>query len=169
MWMSVACAATWISVDVCGSCCHRGSCWYSWSMLLLEAMLIFMSHTATESYGDIRGLCSREGCVDVCDLYCHWRPCWGLWQVLTPEVMWTSMVCAVARNHVEVHDLCSHTRMSLHGGLERPLCEAVNVKSGLPWRFQNVGDATTEGYLLRKAANREWPAQEKEGSCSQQR
>ena len=28
-----------------------------------------------------------------------------------------------------------------HGGLERPLCKAVQVKPGLPWRPQDVGDA----------------------------
>jgi hypothetical protein len=28
--------------------------------------------------------------------------------------------------------------MSLHGGLERPLHEAVKVKRGLPWRPQDV-------------------------------
>ncbi|MGE9641895.1 hypothetical protein ACQP3J_33175, partial [Escherichia coli] len=44
--------------------------------------------------------------------------------------------------------------VSLHGGPERPLCEAVKVKSGLPWRPQDVGDARVIGYLLRRAANR---------------
>jgi hypothetical protein len=32
--------------------------------------------------------------------------------------------------------------------------EAVTFK--LPWRPQDVPDARTTGYLLRKAANREW-------------
>lgn len=30
---------------------------------------------------------------------------------------------------------------SLHGHLERPLCEALKVKPGLCWRRQDVGDA----------------------------
>jgi hypothetical protein len=30
---------------------------------------------------------------------------------------------------------------SLHGDTERPLCEAVKVKPGLPWRLQDAGDA----------------------------
>ena len=41
--------------------------------------------------------------------------------------------------------------VSLHGDLERPLCEAVKVKPGLPWRdSQDVGEAEAVGYLLRK-------------------
>jgi hypothetical protein len=32
----------------------------------------------------------------------------------------------------------------------------VKVKPGLPWRPQDVGDASTVRYLLRKTANREW-------------
>ena len=32
--------------------------------------------------------------------------------------------------------------------------EAVTLK--LPWRLQDVQDARVMGYLLRKAANREW-------------
>lgn len=35
--------------------------------------------------------------------------------------------------------------MSLYGGLERPLCEAVKVKSGSPWRPQDVGGARALG------------------------
>lgn len=46
--------------------------------------------------------------------------------------------------------------LSLHGGLERPFCEAGKVKPRLPWRHQNVGGAKSRGYLSRKAANREW-------------
>ena len=47
-------------------------------------------------------------------------------------------------------------RVSLHGGPERLLCEAVVVKPGLPWRSQDVGDARAVGFMLRKVANREW-------------
>ena len=42
---------------------------------------------------------------------------------------------------------------SLNGGLERPLCEALKVMSGLPWRPQDVGHANAVGYLLKKTAN----------------
>ena len=31
--------------------------------------------------------------------------------------------------------------VSLHGGIERPLCKAVEVNPGLPWRLQDVGVA----------------------------
>jgi hypothetical protein len=41
--------------------------------------------------------------------------------------------------------------VSLHGGPERSLCEAVKVKPGLPWRAQELRDARALGYLLRKA------------------
>lgn len=53
--------------------------------------------------------------------------------------------------------------VSLHGGLERPLCEAVKVKPGLPWGPQDVGDARLVGYLPRKAADWVWsqPRREK--------
>ena len=36
--------------------------------------------------------------------------------------------------------------LSLHGGLERPLCEVVKVKPGLSWRPQDVGDARDVGH-----------------------
>ena len=45
--------------------------------------------------------------------------------------------------------------MSVHGGLEMPLCEAMKVNTGLPWRTPRGERCTTIGYLLRKAANRE--------------
>jgi hypothetical protein len=46
--------------------------------------------------------------------------------------------------------------VSLHGDLERPLCEAVKVKPGLPWRPQNVRDARATGSLPKRAAIRKW-------------
>lgn len=45
-----------------------------------------------------------------------------------------------------------HQGVSLHGGPERPLCEAVKEKPG--WRVQDVTDTRAVGYLLRKAASR---------------
>lgn len=59
--------------------------------------------------------------------------------------------------------------VSLHGGLERPLCKAMKVKPGLPWRPQNVGDARAVGYFQRRDSNRVESAHEKEMYCSQQR
>lgn len=44
--------------------------------------------------------------------------------------------------------------VSLHGGLERPLCKAMKVKPGLPWRPQNVGDDRAVGYFQRRDPNR---------------
>lgn len=44
--------------------------------------------------------------------------------------------------------------VSLHGGLERPLCKAMKVKPGLPWRPQNVGDDRAVGYFQRRDSNR---------------
>lgn len=37
-----------------------------------------------------------------------------------------------------------------HGGLERPLCEAVKVKPGLPWGPQVDGTARAMEYLQGK-------------------
>ena len=48
------------------------------------------------------------------------------------------------------------TGMSLNGGPEKSSCEAVNVKTGLPCKLQDVGDARAIGYLPRTAAHREW-------------
>ena len=46
--------------------------------------------------------------------------------------------------------------LSLNRSLvERPFHEVVKLKSGLPWRTQDVRDARVMGYLLRKTANRE--------------
>ena len=41
--------------------------------------------------------------------------------------------------------------------------EKLKVKPGLCWKHHNVGDSRVVGYLLRKAANREWnkPKREK--------
>ena len=46
--------------------------------------------------------------------------------------------------------------VSLHAGLQRPLCETLKVKPGWPQRPQDVGDARVEGCLPRRAADREW-------------
>ena len=45
---------------------------------------------------------------------------------------------------------------------ETTLCEAVKVKPRLPWRPQDVRDARAMGYLLRKAASREWNQSKRE-------
>ena len=48
-------------------------------------------------------------------------------------------------------------RASLNGGLvEKPLHEVMKVNPVLPLRTQNVRGAKTMGYLLKRAANREW-------------
>lgn len=52
--------------------------------------------------------------------------------------------------------------VSLHGGLERPLCKAMKVKPGLPWRLQDVRDATVRRYGSTKAADRVKIAQDRE-------
>ena len=46
--------------------------------------------------------------------------------------------------------------MSLNGGLDRLLREAVKLNPGLSWRPQEDGDARAIGYLLKKATNRKW-------------
>lgn len=46
--------------------------------------------------------------------------------------------------------------VSLCGGLERPLYEAMEVKPRFSWRPQNAEDVRTVRYLPRKSANREW-------------
>ena len=56
----------------------------------------------------------------------------------------------------EVIEARNVSGVSLHGDLERPLYKGVNVKTGLSWRPQDVGDARAVGYLSRKATNREW-------------
>ena len=38
----------------------------------------------------------------------------------------------------------------------------MKLKPGLPWRTQDVRDARVMGYLLRRAANREWNQPKKE-------
>ena len=53
----------------------------------------------------------------------------------------------------------------LNGGLERLLREAVKVKSGLPWRPQDVDNARAMQHLVRKVANREWN-QPKRKTCT---
>jgi hypothetical protein len=52
--------------------------------------------------------------------------------------------------------------VSIHEGPERPQCEAMKMKPGLPWKSPNVADVRAVGYLLSKAANRVELAQEKE-------
>ena len=57
---------------------------------------------------------------------------------------------------------CDVVRLSLHGGLERKLHEAVKVKPRLLWCLQDVGDVRVMEYLLRKATNKEWNQPKKE-------
>lgn len=45
---------------------------------------------------------------------------------------------------------------SLHEGPETPLCEVVKIKPGLQWRCRDVRGVRALGYLLRRAAHREW-------------
>lgn len=56
--------------------------------------------------------------------------------------------------------------VSLHGGLERRLCEVVKVKPGLLWRPQDARDEkavdTYQGKLVRGSRN----TQERELHCS---
>ena len=46
--------------------------------------------------------------------------------------------------------------VALNVGLKRPLHEAAKLKPSLPWRSQDVKDARTMDYPLRRAAIREW-------------
>lgn len=46
-------------------------------------------------------------------------------------------------------------RVSLHGSPEKPLCEAVKLKSGFPCRPQEIRDTRVVGYMSRRAANRD--------------
>ena len=46
--------------------------------------------------------------------------------------------------------------MSLHGGLKRPLCEAVMRKPGLPRGPQDAGDARVIEFLPRGTADWVW-------------
>lgn len=46
------------------------------------------------------------------------------------------------------------TEKSLYEDPERPLHEALNSKSGLHWRPQDVGDARAMGHLPRRATKR---------------
>ena len=45
--------------------------------------------------------------------------------------------------------------VSVHGDLERTLCEVVKLKPGLPWIHQGAGDAQVMGYLIKEATNGE--------------
>lgn len=44
----------------------------------------------------------------------------------------------------------------LHGDLEKPFPDVVNIKSGLCWRTPDVGEASTLGYLPKTAIGRAW-------------
>jgi hypothetical protein len=99
---------------------------------------------------------------------------WAISPALSLELKgcWRTMVSTLTcQNLVKRQRLpCGpHYRVpaSLHGCPERPLCEAVKVKPGWPWRLQDVGDGRVVGCQPRKAANREW--NQREVCCSQQR
>jgi hypothetical protein len=46
------------------------------------------------------------------------------------------------------------SEVSLHENPERSWCEAMKVRPGLDWRYQDIGDARDMEYLSRKAAKR---------------
>lgn len=54
-------------------------------------------------------------------------------------------------------DIYTHTERceSLHGGVEKPLCESVKAKLRLYLRPQDVGDTSTR-HLPRIATHRKW-------------
>lgn len=53
--------------------------------------------------------------------------------------------------------------VSLNGSLEKPLCEAVYLKLGLPWRFKIF--TRTIRYLATKPVNRKWNGSKRKKKC----
>lgn len=59
--------------------------------------------------------------------------------------------------------------VSLNWDQFQALSEDIEVNLGIPWRLQDVRDATGVRYLAREGANGLRPAQAREVCCSQQR
>jgi hypothetical protein len=57
-------------VDVCGLSCLQGLCWYLWSILPLEAMLLYIVHVTAKG-------------MWICKAW------WCLWVMLLPEPIWS--------------------------------------------------------------------------------
>ena len=60
-------------------------------------------------------------------------------------------------SHVDRHV----SGVSLHGGLERPSCEAVKLEPALPWRPQDVRDGRAAEWLPRETTNKTWSQPER--------
>lgn len=160
----------------CGQYCCLRPCWcpwqHQWSVMPLEAMLVSLSHVATESNVDVHGLCHvhlpgpwwclwsillheamlmfifyhhrpnrspwtglileamlismvnvvnevNQNCVyvhklscyltstaHVYNLCCHLKPYWFPWSGVPMETMWKNGVSSAAWGHVAIHGLC---------------------------------------------------------------
>lgn len=89
-----------VCVDILGSCCHWGQCWFQWSGLLPRAMFVSRDNAITRAVpsgwpelppramvttdlGCFWGLCLGPW------LYRRWGLCWSLWPILPPKAIWS--------------------------------------------------------------------------------
>lgn len=89
--------------NVCGLCCYRRPCSYSWPGLLPKVILMFTGPAV-------------RGHVGVSSPGCLLEPCFYLWALLPPGVRWRWVACVFCWGDVEggtteaydgICDLCS--------------------------------------------------------------
>lgn len=119
--VTVFCAATSHLVDVSDLCYCWELCWYAWSELLTETVLISLSHASVGNHVDNCVLyCHQKPCWCTCselhsedEFYprpnCWWRPCWCLWSVLAQEGILFLVIRTATYKHVMLL-ICVHVR-----------------------------------------------------------
>jgi hypothetical protein len=80
--------------------------------------------------------------------------------VLALESRKQERVCRISFRAKESHQGQACVQVSVHGGLEKPLCETLSIKPGFHWRPQDVGNAKREKYVAVNKAERIWISKE---------
>lgn len=120
MLISMGYVATGGQVDVCDLCCHLKPCWYLWSMLQPEALLIFLVLHGLGLCWSSRPIlllslywCACTGAKGNDDIYgscCNQSPCGCLWSVFLLQTMLKSVARVTPERLVDMSGQCSHLR-----------------------------------------------------------
>lgn len=79
--ISMVCAANRDHVDACSLCCCQSPCWWLWSMLTLQDMLMLEARLMTGSYGQGGFFCSS---IDDSRLITDNKKQWGFFHNPSP-------------------------------------------------------------------------------------
>lgn len=132
------------NISVHGPYCGLRPCWYLWSILLSNVMLVFMVLPQPGALLMPVFHVTTRGHMDVYSLCWHLKPFWYLWSMMPQvamlpprDVLIMSMVSAATRDHTEVHGSC---RLDARGHLDvcGPYCHQKPGGSSWPMLLLTV-------------------------------